>query len=405
MSESDKQDPQSQSSSAKQPEESNQDVKVTSAWEKSSKELINSHQNKFDAFKSMADQSGTIDESHFTIGGEQKSEIFKRFDADHDGKITQQEWNQGWNNLDVQVLETQHKVAIAQQKMEILDALEAKVEPGLNISQRSQNQYHSMVDRVKNTSTLSGLTDIFNKKSPYREHEEYQESSNYDFRQKESNRPLDQLLQQFKTPNKIDILVETGSGNGSGKYIGSNKQTSKFGLVQGSASPGFNPATLRNDNQYNSKVHQQMNINIDIKDKNKSNKRREELANYMGKLGLGGNESISKSQISIEQPNSNVFERMKVYVNNIGSQYPRNQSQPGLNDLVNDKSFSTSTFKQQLKQYRKERGGEQQDTQATKFSKPPNFLENPLLQDQSLKSFHLKLMHSQGALNNKYTRI
>ena len=33
-----------------------------------------------------------------------------------------------------------------------------------------------------------------------------------------------------------------------------------------------------------------MNINIDLKDKNRSNKRREELSNYMGKLGLGGNE-------------------------------------------------------------------------------------------------------------------
>ncbi|CAD8149970.1 unnamed protein product [Paramecium pentaurelia] len=405
MSESVQQEIQQQSSSSKQQEESNQDVKITTAWEKSSKELINQHQNKFDVFKSMADQSGTIDESHFIIGGEQKSQIFKRFDADHDGKINQQEWNQGWNNLDVQVLETQHKVQIAQQKMQILDALESKVEPVLNISQRSQNQYYNVVDRLKNTSKLGDLTDLFNKKSPFHENEEYQESSNYEIRQKGNNRPLDQLLQQFKTPNKTDIFVETSSGNGSGKYLGSNKQTQKIGLFQGSASPGFNSSTLNNNNQYNSKIHQQMNINIDIKDKNRSNKRREELASYMGKLGLGGNESISKSQINIEQPNSNVFERMKVYVSNIGSQNTRNQSQPGLNDFVSDKSLSTTTFKQQLKQYRKDRGGEQSETQITKFSKPSNFLENPLLQDQSLKSFHLKLMHSQGALNNKYTRI
>ncbi|CAD8132439.1 unnamed protein product [Paramecium octaurelia] len=401
MSESVQQEPQQQSSSSKQPEESNSDVKITSAWEKSSKELINSHQNKFDAFKAMADQSGTIDESHFTIGGEQKSEIFKRFDADHDGKINQQEWNQGWNNLDVQVLETQHKVAIAQQKMQILDALEAKVEPGLNLSQKSS----IMIDRFKNSSTLGDLTDLFNKKSPFQDHQEHSESSNYDFRQKGSNRPLDQLLQQFKTPNKTDILFESGSGQGSGQYLGSNKQTQKFGFVQGSASPGFNPTTLKNEIQYNSKVHQQMNINIDIKEKNKSNKRREELASYMGKLGLGGNESISRPSISSEQPNSNVFERMKVYVSNIGQQNQKNQSQFGLNELANDNQFITSTFKQQLKQYRKERGGEQVDNQAGKFSKHSSFLENPLLQDQSLKSFHLKLMHSQGALNNKYTRI
>lgn len=43
-----------------------------------------------------------------------------------------------------------------------------------------------------------------------------------------------------------------------------------------------------------------MNINIDIKDKNKSNKRREELASYMGKLGLGSNETVSKPFISSE---------------------------------------------------------------------------------------------------------
>ncbi|CAD8055054.1 unnamed protein product [Paramecium sonneborni] len=405
MSESGQQE-SDQKSSTKQPDESNSEVKVTKAWEQSSKELINQHQNKFDAFKAIADQTGTIDESHFSIGGEQKSEIFKRFDADHDGKITQQEWNQGWNNLDVQFLETQHKVAIAQQKLQILDALEGKVEPGLNISQKSYNQSHNMVDRFKKTSTLGDLTDIFNKKSSYNEQEEYQDNYQFDLKQKGNNRPLDQLLQQFKTPNKTDMFVETGSG--SGQYKGSNKQTQKFGFVQGSASPGFNPTNFKNDNQYNSKIQQQMNINIDMKDKNKSNKRREELTSYMGKLGLGGNESIQKTTISIEQPNSNVFERMKVYVNNIGCQHSRTQSQPGpgLDGLVNDKQFSTSTFKQQLKQYRKERGGEQPENLSAKFSKPSNFIENPLLQDQSLKSFHLKLMHQQGALNNnKYTRI
>ncbi|CAD8057955.1 unnamed protein product [Paramecium sonneborni] len=390
-----------QQSSSKQPQESNSEVKVTTTWEKSSKELINQHQNKMDAFKSMADQTGTIDESHFSVGGEQKSEIFKKFDADHDGKITQQEWNLGWNNLDVQVLETQHKVAIAQQKMQILDALDAKVEPGLNISQKSYSQYNNMVDRFKNTSTLGDLTDLFNKQSSFQE-EQYQENSHFDYRQKGSNRPLDQLLQQFKTPNKTDIFVETGSG--SGQYKGSNKQNQKFGFVQGSASPGFNPTHFKNDNQYNSKVQQQMNINIDIKDKNKSNKRRDELANYMGKLGLGGNDSLQKTTISAEQPNSNVFERMKVYVSNIGSQNTRNSQQAGLNDLVNDKSFSTSTFKQQLKQYRKDQVGDKPEYQGIKL-KPSNFIENPLLQDQSLKSFHLKLMHSQGALHNKYTRI
>lgn len=37
----------------------------------------------------MADESGYIGENNFNIGGEQKSEIFKKFDADHDGKISQ----------------------------------------------------------------------------------------------------------------------------------------------------------------------------------------------------------------------------------------------------------------------------------------------------------------------------
>jgi hypothetical protein len=30
-----------------------------------------------------------------------------------------------------------------------------------------------------------------------------------------------------------------------------------------------------------------MNLNLDVKDHNKTNKRKEELSNFMGKLGLG----------------------------------------------------------------------------------------------------------------------
>lgn len=61
---------------------------MVDAWAKSSKDLVDQYKNKFDAFKAMTDQAGYIEESSFKIGGEQKSEIFKRMDADGDGKIT-----------------------------------------------------------------------------------------------------------------------------------------------------------------------------------------------------------------------------------------------------------------------------------------------------------------------------
>ncbi|CAD8115695.1 unnamed protein product [Paramecium sonneborni] len=287
------------------------------------------------------------------------------------------------------------------------------------------NTYIELLDQFKSASTLEDLTDLFNRRTPFKERSNQQDlplnvtnteyditnsNFNVDQNQKQRTKNLENLLQQFKTPNKLnqDVQLENGSGKNGGTYLNSQvpqvniklsngkSPNARFGFIQASPSQQFigtsGQKTKKENTYLNTKVQQTMNFSIEVKDNVKPYKRKDELSNFMGKLGLGKYEA-PKVTINLDQQNGqNAFDRLKHYVNNIGNTSAKRTSSSGLDELVNDKSFNTCTFKQQMKAYKKDKGDRAESIQKTGIS-----IENPMLQDQSFKNLHLKLLHHQRA--------
>ncbi|CAD8166592.1 unnamed protein product [Paramecium pentaurelia] len=276
------------------------------------------------------------------------------------------------------------------------------------------NNYIELLDQFKSATTLEDLTDLFNRRTPFKERNNQQElplnpinnsinvNIKNDQNQKQKVKTFDNLLQQFNTPNRLnqEVLIENGSGKNGGTYLNSQvpqvniklsngkSPNARFGFIQASPSSqyiGMSGQKTKKENTYlNAKVQQTMNFTIDVKDNLKPYKRKDELSNFMGKLGLGKYEAPKNGQ--------NAFDRLKHYVNNIGNTSAKRAPSSGLDELVNDKSFNTCTFKQQMKAYKKDKGERGESTQKQVVS-----VENPMLQDQSFKNLHLKLLHHQRA--------
>ncbi|CAD8205297.1 unnamed protein product [Paramecium octaurelia] len=282
------------------------------------------------------------------------------------------------------------------------------------------NTYIELLDQFKSATTLEDLTDLFNRRTPFKERNNQQDlplnnnvnnstvngDENSYFKQKVKS--IDNLLQQFKTPNKLNQEALLESGKNGGTYLNSQvpqvniklsngkSPNARFGFIQASPSSQFlgssGQKTKKENTYLNVKVQQNMNFTVEVKDNVKPQKRKDELSTFMGKLGLGKYEA-PKVTINLDQQNGqNAFDRLKHYVNNIGNTSAKRAPSSGLDELVNDKSFNTCTFKQQMKAYKKDRGDRGESSQRTGIS-----VENPMLQDQSFKNLHLKLLHHQRA--------
>ncbi|CAK57435.1 unnamed protein product (macronuclear) [Paramecium tetraurelia] len=284
------------------------------------------------------------------------------------------------------------------------------------------NNYMELLDQFKSAATLEDLTDLFNRRTPFKERYNQQElpsnptnnTSNTkvsnDQTQKSKTKTFDTLLQQFNTPNKFnqEVLTENGSGKNGGTYLNSQvpqvnvklsngkSPNARFGFIQASPSSQFigtsGQKTKKENTYLNVKVQQTMNFTVEVKDNVKPYKRKDELSNFMGKLGLGKYEA-PKVTINLDSQNGqNAFDRLKNYVNNIGNTSAKRTPSLGLDELVNDKSFNTCTFKQQVKAFKKDKGERGESTQRQGIP-----VENPMLQNQSFKNLHLKLLHHQRA--------
>ncbi|CAD8202765.1 unnamed protein product [Paramecium octaurelia] len=320
----------------------------------------------------------------------------------------------------------------SQKKLDYLQNLELGVKNSDFVVQKEEvpipdcpviaNNYMELLDQFKSANTLEDLTDLFNRRTPFKERYNQQEllqnlknnTSNTkvstDQNQTQKVKTFDTLLQQFNTPNKLkqEVLTENGSGKNGGTYLNSqapqinNKLShgkspnARFGFIQASPSSQFigtsGQKTKKENTYLNVKVQQTMNFTIEVKDNVKPYKRKDELSNFMGKLGLGKYEA-PKVTINLDSQNGqNAFDRLKHYVNNIGNTSAKRTPSSGLDELVNDKSFNTCTFKQQMKAFKKDRGERGESTQRQGMP-----VENPMLQDQSFKNLHLKLLHHQRA--------
>ncbi|KAM3137746.1 histone lysine demethylation [Paramecium bursaria] len=400
------------------------DTKVLGTWTKSSQELIEQYKNKFNTFKALADDSGYIDQNHFNIGGDQKQAIFKEIDRDGDGKISQLEWCDGWNKLDKKYQENQHKQQIQEQKMDIYEVLEQKVDARRSQDSGQQSVYTSILDRVKNSSSLNDLTNLFNtglnnkQVSPAKSRisQDYDSVSQINFEIKKPQlSKVDSLLASFKTPNK-EIQIEQTTSSGRASYISNQLASNNYSkpVQTKRQSSGKSPVQKFNSNlsspqvgflntsqhgrlekeQYNSKVQSQMNVQLETKDLNKTNKRKEELQSFMGKIGLGKYDT-PKVTISLEQPNNNVLERLRNYVNGTVQPLPSARKTGGLSDLQGEHNFSNNTFKQQMKSFRGNPSQEQPIRQNNRNAS--NGRDAAGLQEQSLKNFTLKMIHQQKA--------
>ncbi|CAD8210571.1 unnamed protein product [Paramecium octaurelia] len=397
-----------------------------SSFGQSSKDLIEQYKSKFNAFKQLAEDQQPLAQEPSVIEKSEKSDIWR---SDAEILKSPKEWD--WNILgskkasttsnqiqfDVHVpdpiaCEQEHKAQIAQHRQMILGVLDQRIEPGLKLPQSHQPQkpvvgeqhsnYQNILEKFRSASSLDDLTTLFNtvqqRKVVDQAAPQQQQSedlfSNLDIRR---NKKAETQIQQYKTPSKSqEEIFEYGSGNRTTSFFQKKPSAQKQLLQSPSLGNQFN---YRSDQSVTSKVTQNMNFQVDVKDHSKTSKRKEELQSFMGKLGLGKYDT-PKVVINLEsnsQSNSTI-DRMRQYVN--GTPMSARKSGGGLGDLINERSLNTTTFKQQIKSYHK--SGSKQEASGRMSADTQN------LSEQSLRNLHLKLVHQQkngiGSSGLKYAR-
>ncbi|CAD8208327.1 unnamed protein product [Paramecium pentaurelia] len=391
----------------------------------SSKDLIEQYKSKFNAFKQLAEDQQPLAMEPSVIEKSEKSDIWR---SDAEILKSPKEWD--WNILgskkasttsnqiqfdthvpDPIASEQEHKAQIAQHRQMILGVLDQRVEPGLKLPSSHQpskpvvneqhSNYQNILEKFRSASSLDDLNLFFNtvqqrkvveQAAPQQQLEDA--FTNIDIRR---NKKAETQIQQYKTPSKSqEEIFEYGSGNRTTSFF-QKKPSAQKQLLQ---SPNLgNQFNYRPDQSVTSKVTQNMNFQVEVKDHSKTNKRKEELQSFMGKLGLGKYDT-PKVVINLDsntQSNSTI-DRMRQYVN--GTPMSARKNGGGLSDLINERSLNTTTFKQQIKSYHK--SGSKPD-QTGRLS-----ADNQNLSEQSLKNLHLKLVHQQkngiGNSGLKYAR-
>ncbi|CAD8123804.1 unnamed protein product [Paramecium sonneborni] len=385
-----------------------------SSFGQSSKDLIEQYKSKFNAFKQLAEEQPLTMEPS-VIEKSEKSDIW-RSDAEILKSPKEWDWNilgskkaSNTNNqiqFDTRVpdpiaCEQEHKAQIAQHRQMILGVLDQRIESNSKLPSTHQPQkpvaveqnsnYQNILEKFRSASSLDDLTSFFNtvqqrkvveQAAPQQQQQQDDVFSNIDIRRNKK-------AETYKTPNKSqEEMFEYGSGNRTTSFF-QKKASAQKPLLQ---SPNLgNQFNYRSDQSVTSKVTQNMNFQVDVKDHSKTNKRKEELQSFMGKLGLGKYDTpkvVINLESNIQSSSSNsTIDRMRQYVNGTPMSARKSGGGGGLSDLINERSLNTTTFKQQIKSYHK--SGSKPDCQGRLSA------DNQNLADQSLKNLHLKLVHQQ----------